>query len=167
VLPHDLLDVAFDLANSSKGKPKQAHLRRAVSATYYAMFHTLARCCADLLIGGPGSSRSEEAWNQVYRALDHGFAKGACMNKGVLLKFPKEIQDFANLFVQMQFKREDADYNPNGTVFKSAVLTDISAVKAVIDGFGKAPLKDRRAFTALVMVKQRKTSSKEKPEPSR
>jgi hypothetical protein len=89
------------------------------------------------------------------------------MNKGVLLKFPKEIQDFANLFVQMQFKREDADYNPNGTVFKSAVLTDISAVKAVIDGFGKAPLKDRRAFTALVMVKQRKTSSKEKPEPSR
>jgi hypothetical protein len=127
VLPHDFLEAALDLTNSSKGKPKQAHLRRAVSTTYYAMFHTLARCCADLFIGGTGSSRSKEAWQQVYRALDHGFAN----------------------------KRHDADYNPDGTVFKSAVLTDISTVEAAIDGFSQAPLKDRRAFAAFVMLKQR------------
>jgi uncharacterized protein (UPF0332 family) len=155
VLPHDFLEAALDLANSSKGKPKQAHLRRAVSTTYYAMFHALARCCADLFIGGTGSGRSKEAWRQVYRALDHGFAKSACTNKATLSQFPKEIQDFANLFVQMQLKRHDADYNPDGTVFKSAVLTDVSTVEAAIDGFNKAPLKDRRAFAAFVLVKQR------------
>jgi uncharacterized protein (UPF0332 family) len=155
VLPHDLLVTARYLTDSSKGKPRQAHLRRAVSTTYYAMFHALARCCADLLIGTGSSSRSDEAWNQVYRALDHGFAKSACTNKSMLSKFPKEIQDFANLFVQMQLKRHDADYNPYGTVFKSAVLTDISTVEAALEGFGKAALKDRRAFAALVLIKQR------------
>jgi hypothetical protein len=93
VLPHDFLEAALDLANSSRGKPKQAHLRRAVSTTYYAMFHALARCCADLFIGGTGTGRSKEAWTQVYRALDHGFAKSACTNKATLTKFPKEIQE--------------------------------------------------------------------------
>jgi hypothetical protein len=55
----------------------------------------------------------------------------------------------------MQLKRHDADYNPDGTVFKSAVVTDVSTVEAAIDGFNKAPLKDRRAFAAFVLVKQR------------
>jgi uncharacterized protein (UPF0332 family) len=155
VLPRDLLLTAADLVNSSKGKPRQAHLRRAVSTAYYAMFHTLAQCCADLLIGGPGSKRSKPAWSQVYRALEHGFAKSACSNKMILAKFPQEIQDFANMFVQMQIKRHDADYNPTIKVFKSAILTDISIVNAAIKDFDTAPLEDRRAFAALVMFKQR------------
>jgi hypothetical protein len=49
----------------------------------------------------------------------------------------------------------DADYNPDATVFKSAVLTDIAIVEAAIDGFNKADLKDRRAFAAFVMLKHR------------
>jgi uncharacterized protein (UPF0332 family) len=155
VLPRDLLRTATDLVNSSRGKPRQAHLRRAVSTAYYAMFHTLAKCCADLLVGGRSSSRSEEAWVQVYRALEHGPAKNACMNQNTISKFPKEIHDFANMFVQMQLKRHKADYDPSERIFKSAVLADISAVKAVIDDFGNASLKDRRAFAALVLLKQR------------
>src|SRR5262249_18692040 len=121
------------------------------------MFHALARCCADLLIGGTGSSRSEEAWNQVYRALGHSFVKDTCTKKkAVLARFPKEIQDFANVFLQMQIKRDDADYNPQmETVFKSAVLTDISIAEVTIDSFNNAPIKDRRAFAAFVMLKQR------------
>jgi hypothetical protein len=119
------------------------------------MFHALAQCCADLLIGGPGSKRSKPAWSQVYRALEHGFAKSACSNKTILAKFPQEIQDFANMFVQMQIKRHDADYNPTIKVFKSAILADISIVNAAIKDFDTAPLKDRRAFAAFVMFKQR------------
>jgi uncharacterized protein (UPF0332 family) len=42
VPPHDLLQVASRLAQSSLGKPKQAHLKRAISTAYYAMFHTLS-----------------------------------------------------------------------------------------------------------------------------
>jgi hypothetical protein len=155
VLPHDLIDTAVYLVSSSAGKPRQAHLRRAISTTYYAMFHTLARCCADLLIGGSGSNRSKKAWSQVYRAVDHGFAKSACGNNQVLQRFPQAIQDFANMFVQMQIKRHDADYNPDYRAYKSAVITDIFIANAIIHHFNRVPLKDRRAFAAHAIIKHR------------
>jgi uncharacterized protein (UPF0332 family) len=133
----------------------QAYLRRAMSTAYYALFHTLAQCCADLLIGSAGANRSKPAWNQVYRALDHGFAKQACQNKQMIAKFPKEIQDFANMFVMMQIERHDADYDPDQRLFKSAVLNNIAACEAVMTDFTNAPVKDRRAFAALVLLKKR------------
>ena len=40
-LHHDLLDQASHLATRETKKPKQASLRRAVSAAYYALFHLL------------------------------------------------------------------------------------------------------------------------------
>jgi len=100
--PDDLLSVADDLVSANIGKPRQSSLRRAVSTVYYAMFHCLARCCADTLIGSSGADRSKPAWRQVYRALDHGFAKNSCRNQEFIKKFPKDIEDFANSFVSMQ-----------------------------------------------------------------
>ena len=40
--PNDLLEQARHLANREPKRPKQASLRRAVSAAYYALFHLLA-----------------------------------------------------------------------------------------------------------------------------
>jgi hypothetical protein len=108
VFPLDLLDTAHDLVSLRSGRPKQGHLRRSISSAYYAMFHALMRCCADLLIGGSGSNRSKPAWSQVYRALDHGAARSACSNETMIAKFPREIQDFSNAFVQLQSKRHQA-----------------------------------------------------------
>jgi hypothetical protein len=153
--PRDLLKTAKELVQATNGKPRQANLLRATSTAYYALFHTLARSCADLLIGGPNSVRSKPAWHQAYRALEHGFAKNACKNSSKLTLFPQEIQDFANMFVAMQVKRRRADYDPHEKAYKSAVLLDIDLVEAVIDGFHGAPLKDRRAFAAFVLLKAR------------
>jgi uncharacterized protein (UPF0332 family) len=41
-LHDDLLAQAEHLARVDKKKPKQANLRRAVSAAYYALFHPVA-----------------------------------------------------------------------------------------------------------------------------
>ena len=53
--PDDLIRIAEHLASGGVrgriGRPVQAELRRAVSATYYALFHALARCCANMLVG--------------------------------------------------------------------------------------------------------------------
>ena len=53
--PQDLLRIAEGLArgalSSGRGRPRQAELRRAVSAAYYALFHTLALCGASTLVG--------------------------------------------------------------------------------------------------------------------
>lgn len=151
--PHDLLKAAKDLVNAKGGKPRQANLHRATSTAYYALFHTLAKNCADLMVGGTGSTRSRSAWKQVYRALSHGPTKKACSAKS-LEKFPQEVQDFANMFIQMQAKRHAADYDPTTRSKKDTVLLDIEAVEAAINDFAKVATKDRRAFAALVLFKQ-------------
>jgi hypothetical protein len=143
------------LIAARRGKPKQAFLRRAVSSTYYAMFHTLARSCADCLIGGGNADRSAEAWHQVYRSLDHGFARNQCKDNRVGL-FPQAIQDFANLFSAMQFKRHKADYDPFERFVKSSVSLDVEQVRIVIAAFKASPLKDRRAFSAFILFRMRK-----------
>jgi uncharacterized protein (UPF0332 family) len=154
-VPRDFIKTAEDLLDSTTGKPRQSNLRRATSTAYYALFHTLAKSCADLMVGGDGAVRSEAAWGQVYRALEHAFAKNACKNSTLISQFPKEIQDFANMFVQMQEKRHRADYDPNEKFLKSAVANDISGVEVAIDDFYKAPISDRRAFATLVLFKMR------------
>ena len=157
--PRDLIKTARELTVSGNNKPRQANLLRATSTAYYALFHTLAKCCADLLIGGSGSQRSPEAWRQVYRALEHGVAKNACDSK-LITKFPNEIQDFANAFITMQAKRHKADYDPTEKTYKSLVSLDIDMSENVIDGFHQASLKDRRAFAAFVLFRPPRKETK-------
>ncbi len=152
--PLDLIDSANILVRSCKGKPSQVSLRRATSSAYYALFHCLSRTCADLLVGGSSAVRSKHAWRQTYRALEHGFAKSACKD-GIIAKFPKAIEDFANNFVALQEKRHAADYDPLVRLTKSEVVADIAAAKNAIVRFQAEPIKDRRAFAAHVLFKKR------------
>lgn len=154
--PLDLIASAKSLVASNKGKPSQVSLRRATSSAYYAMFHCLARNCADTLIGGTGSIRSKPAWRQIYRALEHGPAKTRCKEK-LISKFPQAIEDFANLFVAMQEKRHNADYDPYIKLTKSEVRLDIRTAEQAIADFSAAPIKDRRAFSAYVLFRQPRT----------
>lgn len=150
-----MLKVAEAELRATGGKPTQAHLRRATSTAYYALFHTLCRTCADLLIGANKAKRSRGAWRQVYRALEHKFSKQACRNKKIISLFPDAIQDFADTYVTMQTKRHEADYDPYLRLTKSEVFADIAIVKQVIGAFNAEPKKDRRAFATYVILKQR------------
>ena len=51
--PYNLIAAAQDLLLAGRGRPRQANLCWAVSTSYYAMFHSLATCCADTLEGSP------------------------------------------------------------------------------------------------------------------
>jgi len=81
-------------------------------------------------------------------------AKNACNNKDLLARFPQDIQDFANHFVQMQIKRHNADYDPDEKFYKSAVTLDLFITDLIIHAFNRVPIKDRRAFAAFVLLKQ-------------
>jgi len=151
----DLLDTAHVLLSSAGGKPTEASLRRATSSAYYALFHCLSRECADLLIGDSGSDRSEAAWRQVCRALEHGPAKTKCRKQEVIRKFPGGIQKFARTFMELQEKRHRADYDPSAQFIKLDVSSDIVAVESAITEFRSAPVKDRRAFCAYILFKDR------------
>lgn len=154
MLPRDLIQTAAYLAKRSSNKPRQSDLKRAVSTVYYALFHALARCCADSMIGAAKKGRANRAWQQVYRSLDHGIARKACQN-GDINRFPQEIQDFSNTFVGMQLKRHSADYDPFFKVYKSQVLIDIENVKSVLGSFSKTGMTHKKAFAAWVLLKQR------------
>ena len=154
--PRNFLATAEDLAGSDRrGRPRQTNLRRAVSTTYYALFHCLATCCANMLVGGPRSDRSRPAWGQTYRALRHGTARQRCERLAIISRFPAAIQDFAQLFSEMQAKRHAADYDPYAAFSKSDVLQGIAAAAAIIDLFNATPARDRRAFAVYVRLDAR------------
>lgn len=69
--------------------------------------------------------------------------------------FPEAIQDFADTFVAMQTKRHDADYDPYARLTKSEVHADIAIARQVIAAFNSQPHKDRRAFSAHIVLKRR------------
>ena len=111
--PHHLLEIAQRLAQGqSPGRPRETELRRAISTAYYALFHTLAICCANRLAGSTKASRSQSVWRQAYRALKHGQSKKRCMNQVVMRQLPQAVQEFGVCFSAMQEERERADYDP-------------------------------------------------------
>lgn len=153
--PSNLIATSRALTDTGRlGRPRQTDLRRAVSTAYYAMFHCLAACCADLLVGGSSADRNKRAWVQTYRALDHGAARRRCA-AAAIRDFPAGIQHFADLFVNMQWKRHRADYAPEDNFPRLIVLKDISAVETAIARLQQVPAKERRAFAVYLLLSAR------------
>ncbi|KAA6405106.1 hypothetical protein [Candidatus Tokpelaia sp.] len=157
-LHQSLLKVADDLLQMNKRRPQEAHLRRAVSSVYYALFHFLAQLCADSFIGTQGAkNRSNQAWRQVYRSLEHGPARKACEQcQGKT--FPEEIRNYAALFVEYQQKRHDADYDPHANTTrkdftKEEIISMIEQAKQAIQEMKALSSSDLRAFSAFVLLK--------------
>lgn len=154
--PSDLLATCDHLLGGARrGRRRQSDLKRAVSTAYYALFHAMCRNAADQLIGATRSSRPQRAWVQTYRAVEHGMAKAQCQRR-VMEEFPKEIQDFAALFVELQGARHRADYDPTSSFTASEARTLVQRAAKAIRDFAKAAQRDRRAFAAFVVLKLRR-----------
>ena len=155
VNPQDLLDIASQLADGlgdgNRGRPKQTELSRAVSCAYYAMFHTLAACCADTMIGATPSTRPNQAWRQAYRALEHRQTKGRCSNHQMMSLFPPAIQNFGEHFIEMQRERHSADYDPLFELRRSQAKQLVEETANRIAQFNATDVLDRRAFSAYVL----------------
>lgn len=150
----ELIAQANRLARATKQRPRQVDMNRAVSTAYCALFHTLARLCADI-VAGTGKTVSAKAWLQAYRALAHGFAKNACAqarSKG----FPPEVLQFASAFVDLQQLRHDADYDPSRMFKRSEVVSVIGRAERAISGLRSAQRSDLRAFVVLVLIPERR-----------
>ena len=147
----DLIEAARGLTELSRRRPAQANLRRAVSTAYYAMFHRLARVAADSLVG----KRRNEAWHQVYRALEHGSARKACGNKQAMSRFACQIQGFASTFVTLQHLRHNADYALEARHEKLDVLVVIDKAEDAIAQLEQADGQQLRTFAVHVLFRWR------------
>ncbi len=156
--PPHLIAIARQLAarEGRRGRPRQTELCRAISAAYYAMFHTLARCGADLIAGATRAGRSQPAWEQTYRALEHGHARNQCRNRPLVSRFPLDIQDFAEHFVDMQLHRQFADYAPVTDFDRSRVTYLVDLTERTINLFNGVATRDRRAFAIYVLLRTRR-----------
>lgn len=123
-LAGELLDQAEHLATLEKrGKPRQASLRRAVSAAYYALFHLLIDEAVTLLlpVAGPPELRSS-----LGSTFTHADIKVVCQAIASPPKKPSSNVDrlieaiqprpdylvrLSWLFVALQAERHDADYD--------------------------------------------------------
>jgi hypothetical protein len=151
---NDLIATARRLAKASPQRPRQSDLKRGVSTAYYALFHTLARECADLLVG-TGDWRSDPAWVQVYRALEHGLAKNSC-RAAATKGFPNGIVSFADTFVTMQEERHRADYDPQARYVRPEVLLLIDNCEQAIRDLGAVTRSDRKAFVVWVLFQKKR-----------
>lgn len=123
-----------------------------MSTAYYALFHHLARACADRLAGA--RSAREEVWRQAYRALDHsGVAR---IPRTSVQRLDPAVQGFLSVWKTMQHARNEADYDPWARLYKSGVEDNIKTIRKAIQGFDAAPAADRRALGILVLVKNRR-----------
>lgn len=117
-LSSDLLAQARFLVGREAKKPKQASLRRAVSAAYYSLFHLLAEDATHAMFGG---SDTVDLRAVVRRAFQHASMKKAARGFGAenpaepwksLLATPSaQLKLVAGTFVDLQQERHQADYD--------------------------------------------------------
>lgn len=157
--PSDLIDSARQRAGGvapfPRGRPRQTDLQRAVSDAYYAMFHALATCCANTLVGTSHVARRQPEWRQIYRALEHGYARQQCSNHRALARFPPAIQRFGRHFTGSQQLRHLADYDPDSSFTRREVLQFINETEQIIQAFEHVPAGQRRAFAIHVLFRTR------------
>ena len=158
--PERLLRLALRLAEGAhgtrRGRPDPVELKRAVSTIYYALFHALARCVADKLAGPASTARNQSAWVQAYRCLNHGSARSQCNKKGEITRFPSAVQAFATLFVNMQKRRNDADYDPKASFARVQVVQWVHQAELAVANFNRVSSKDLREFAVYVALPPRK-----------
>jgi hypothetical protein len=146
-----LLATSRRLVRPDSKRPSQANLRRAISTAYYAVFHALAKMCADRLVGATKSTRPNKAWVEVYRGLVHGECVTACEGARNI-NFPDEIKDFADSFVQLQRARESCDYDPMVRPTKDQARMYIFLAERTIEALRSTSTKDQIAFTTWVLI---------------
>lgn len=152
--PQELIDTCRKLVPPMAAPPpSQADMRRAVSTAYYALFHTLAASNAELIAGQPQSNISSYAWERVYRRLDHGRAQNNL--RGVLGQLSPSGENFARTFIDLQSRRQEADYDPNALITRTRTLNIIARADTAIRNFAQLTQEERRLLAAQSMFDRR------------
>ena len=150
-LGRSFLDAAAELIPEDLTQSPQGQLRRAVSSCYYSVFHALAKACADALVGSDQANRSDDAWVEVYRGLDHGKCLSACEGS-LKVRFPETLKSFANDFMQLQIARHRADYDPMARIDCVGALACYGVAEGCLDALNQTREKDMVAFATWLLI---------------
>ncbi len=160
----DLLTQARRLARLDPTRPRQANLRRAVSAAYYAVFHFLVeQACRALM----GSQADRGAFRHTLaRAFTHANVRDACQSfaggtlkagaaKGLPSSFTiaTAVRRIARTACELQDYRHAADDDLTERFLRADVLSLIRQARTAIRLFRKLPMcAEKRFFLACLWV---------------
>lgn len=153
------------IAPAGPGAPRQVDLRRAISSAYYAAFHAVLAAAADEFVGRP--RRSETAYGLAYRRIDHGALRDLCaeLNKPSLparykryepdAGFGSDLPMFARYVVELQQRRQAADYDPMIRLKRSDALLAVGSARSALARLRETSNDARRVFLALLLFPPR------------
>jgi hypothetical protein len=154
-----LLQQAEALIATTAGAPRQADLRRAVSAAYYAVFHAVLTAIADQFVGV--GRRNNPEYALAYRQVEHGAFKRLCddVRKPTLPdryqafaptgSFSADLRVFATAVVDLQQKRHEADYDPLTSFSTSDVRAFVATGRDAIARLQRVGADERLIFLCL------------------
>lgn len=148
----DLLVLAEELANRDPGRPKQISLRRAVATTYYAVFHALAKMCADQPIG---VTKPWSVYTPIYRSADHSAARKALRENRSQASDPM-VAAIALVFIKLHDARIAADYVPEPFGFSRQEIRDlILEARGVVAAIDALPQETKLRLAVQFLTKTR------------
>lgn len=139
----DLLEQAETLLKADLRKPKQANVRRAVSAAYYALFHLLIEEASLLVVNTEFSSKPLR--QVVARAFTHNAMNEASKSFGsgnlpplynalfTGSALPSELKRIAAAFVDLQQNRHRADYDLSEPMSRQDALNAVQQVRSAMN----------------------------------
>lgn len=163
-LQRDLLKQARQLAQREPKKPKQASLRRAVSAAYYALFHLYVDEATRMMVGT--TERRKALRLTARRAFVHshmadaarGFAstvspKIARGLNGTVIQ--PELRSVAEAFVELQQARHEADYDPFRSFTRSETLDLVEQAEQAFEDWAavKGTIQADTFLVSLLLLK--------------
>lgn len=144
--PAELLTHASRLANSSA----EVDRRRAVSAAYYALFHTMAWSAARLIAGSSNALAAA-----TVRAVEHKVV--ANVSQGYVNRKPKlgdlRLTIAAEVFIELQSARYEADYDLS-TEFNSIKTSELvgKAAPVILSWPVEVPNDEWREFLVKILL---------------
>jgi hypothetical protein len=164
ISPQDLLAHADELlAPGRRGAPLQVSLRRAISASYYGLFHQLLTDATDSLAGK--TKRAEPAYGIVYRAFEHGRMRDRASRainlsprtaaRLGIIAFSDTLRNGAATFVALQAERHKADYDPHYRPSLETARAQIEAARNAIANFAAADKAEYQLFLIMLLFELR------------
>jgi hypothetical protein len=159
----ELLAQAGVLARREPRRPRQASLRRSISASYYSLFHFLIEETTRLTVGAAHSRAPLRQF--AGRAFQHGKMKTVCNefikktpNSDALKPFwgtlpiygNPDLETVAENFIELQESRHDADYNLARPFTRQDAATAADQAKDAMDAWDR--LKTANEQTALLFA---------------
>ena len=165
--PEHLFQQAWKLiAPVPTPSPLQVNLRRAISAAYYSLFHTVLSAAADMVVGP--TAETGGLYELVYRSVGHTWLRDLCQDvrkrpmpqKYRLYEpqngFGPEMTAFAEIVIQLQEARNEADYSPSLHISRSETIDLLSRTRSAFAHFNTASANDRKTFLTLLLFQPRK-----------